>query len=495
MEKDPQLEFETRLADLYKAERPEDSLTLILEEENKRPGDPDVLAAKAVALGILGRHEEAIRVADEAVALNPTDAQSLHVRGVALHHSGKYAEAIEAFDAALAITPGIPIALQLKISSLILSSRFSEAAKTYEESDLPSHAEEIWYNNLGYMYLSLEKTKEAGSFLYGAKVLDPFLPTIYYNLARLWWRLGDPIRFLKHGAVFLVLRGLEKIGWLEKIKPKRSGQRPHITDSKFFWGSGRLFTSDSQARETRSILKLLRGPNATALCNDTINWFAVNIPFETAKQNGFKGDIDIILKRPRYFGERDAGFTYRGFQVKTVVVDRLGNIKSSKRGSGKKNVIKKQLNFLKKFGCEQVFLLEIFVLERGYSSFNRFPSVDIAQEILEKAKLLEGSGYGYVVMAEEPSTTHDDESGGMMFMPINVLLATSNPIGSHFQELVDAIDAFFAEPTTIKMTEGAPRQRGFGPRIGYCSKCKALTLIIAMNPTTYVCGRCKAPLC
>lgn len=166
------------------------------------------------------------------------------------------------------------------------------------------------------------------------------------------------------------------------------------------------------------------------MCNDTWQWFAVNVPYEAIERNGFEGDIDILLKRPRFLPDssHDVGFTYRGFEVKTVVVDRNGNVKSAKRSRKKHQKIKEQLGKLKQFGCEQVFLLELFVLERGYSSRNNFPSEKIKREISEKAKYLQKLGYGYVVIAEEPSTTHDDESGGVMHLPINILRTTNNAI-------------------------------------------------------------------
>jgi hypothetical protein len=269
--------------------------------------------------------------------------------------------------------------------------------------------------------------------------------------------------------------------------------RAHITESRFFFGSGILFSSDSQARETRSILKLLRGPNAAALCNDTWRWFAINIPYDAVEKNGFRGDIDILLKRPRYFANHDAWFTYRGFQVKTISVDKRGNIKSAKRGPSNLREIKNQLKVQKRFGCEQVFLLELYVLERGYSTHNDFPSANIQKEIVKKAKSLEKLGYGYVVMAEEPSITHDENSGGMVHMPINILQAISNPIGARFQKLVDGIDAFLARPATHELLQGLSQRDPFGTKIGYCRLCKELTMWVPIGAASHICGRCKAP--
>ena len=176
-------------------------------------------------------------------------------------------------------------------------------------------------------------------------------------------------------------------------------------------------------------------------------------------------------------------FTYRGFEVKTLLLIVMG-ILNQRSVVLKHQKIKGQLDKLKQFGCEQIFLLELFVLERGYSSRNNFPSDEINKEILEKAKYLQKLGYGYVVMAEEPSPTHDDESGGMVHMPINVLRTTSNSIGSHFQNLVDSIDKFLADSTTQDMLANLSQHDQFGTKVGYCVSCKKLTMFIPIKFTS-----------
>jgi hypothetical protein len=233
-----------------------------------------------------------------------------------------------------------------------------------------------------------------------------------------------------------------------------------------------------------------------ALCNDTWTWFAVNVPYNAINQNGFNGDIDIIVKRPRYFMNRDSGFTYRGFQVKTIVVSKTGQIRSAKRGAASLRGIKKQLDVLKSFGCEQIFLLEIYILERGFSSRDGFPSDAIRKDIIAKAEYLKNLGYGYVVTAEEPSIDKDEVSGGVFHFVRNVLLTSSNQIGLNFQKLADDVDSFLADPETKKMLDSMSEyaNRGTGiPLTSYCSSCKKLTLLIPITHSSHICGWCKRP--
>lgn len=346
---------------------------------------------------------------------------------------------------------------------------------------------------MGFVYIELGDYPRANLFLYRAVMTNPFENVVYYNLARSHKKLKNYVRYLLYRFVFFSLFAFEKLGILKRIKQKYDNRRNHISEAKFYDGSGKLFATNSQIRETRSILKLLRDINATTLCNDTWQWFAVNIPYEAIEKNSFEGDIDILLKRPRFLpgSSYDASFTYRGFEVKTVIVDRNGHIKSAKRGEKKHQKIKGQLDKLKQFGCEQVFLLELFVLERGYSSYNDFPSDEIKKEILEKAKYLQKLGYGYVVMAEEPSPTHDDESGGMVHIPINVLRTTSNSIGPHFQKLVDGIDEFLVNKETKDALENLSQYDQFGTKIGYCISCRKLTMFAPVKFTSHECIFCK----
>ena len=480
---------------LYKSGRHKEALALLQAEEQKTILPVDGYILKAGILGMLGRYKEAVEVADKVLEKEKNNYGVYNSKAVSLYHMGDYKGAVEAFDKCLVLNPNFHNANHLKIYCLIYLGKFSEAAETLEKSDMPELLDEIWYNNLGYMYLCLNNLRKAQLFLYGAKVLDPYLPIIYLNISRIWKLKGDKKRFIKHRLMYWFLSFLDGIKILERIKPKRSFPRPHISEANFYYESGRLFASDPQVRETKSILKILRGPNRAALCNDTWEWFAVNIPYNAVEENGFKGDIDIILKRPRFMFNHDAGFTYRGFQVKTILIDRNGNAKSVKRGNPNHYKIKKQLNLLKKFGCEQIFLLEIYVIERHHSSYHTFPSKEISKEIKEKAEYLKESGYGYVVMAEEPLTSHSDETGGVFHFPINILQAKAHPISPSFQKLVDGIDIFKKNFPYDKFSGPMHNKFRAVPQIVYCINCKNLAMITPDSLFSYYCFNCGDRFC
>lgn len=483
-------EFQAKLNTLENAAKREDALAYILEKEKQYPNSFEVWNSKTAFLGRLDRYEEMIIAADKAIDLKPDSYGVHHMKGMALYRLKRYHDAILAFDSALAITPNFYHSISFKISALIFSGQYKQAVELYEESDLPSQGAAIGINNIGWAYAELGDYDRAIFYLKVSRSFDFFNSFIHYNLARILWRKGDYLKFAGTGLGFLFFSALERMGlkpYLEKLNPpdELSDGRP------IFRESGRLFKSSPGSRETRAILRILSGMNATALCNDTWSWFAVNIPYHAVEKNGFRGDIDIILKRPRYFLEHDAGFTYRGFQVKVVLVDKYGHIKSAKRGPKNHYGIKKQLNILNQFGCEQVFLLEVFVLERGYSQRNIFPSSEIKNELIEKGKYLRSLGFGYVVMAEEPSLTTDDEAGGMVHMPINILRASTNPISENFQKLADRIDAFLSNSSTESTLNGNSQRRQLGPVVGYCGRCKSITAIASVGFMSGACSKCN----
>ncbi len=126
-----------------------------------------------------------------------------------------------------------------------------------------------------------------------------------------------------------------------------------------------LFEAKPQNREARAIWKMFRTPTPWALCNDWWQWFAINIPMSLAGSE-FEGDLDIIVSMPDKLPPTvDGGSRYRVFETKSVLVHADGTSKSIK--SGKTEKILKQLKKLERFGCQNIFLFEIHVMQAGFS--------------------------------------------------------------------------------------------------------------------------------
>jgi tetratricopeptide (TPR) repeat protein/tRNA A-37 threonylcarbamoyl transferase component Bud32 len=92
------------------------------------PRYPEVLCSKAACLSLQGRHEDALRLADDAAAAAPFDALSWLAKGHALRKLYRYKESLEALDRALALDPGLVAAREYRGHVLLRLGRYEEAA-------------------------------------------------------------------------------------------------------------------------------------------------------------------------------------------------------------------------------------------------------------------------------------------------------------------------------------------------------------------------------
>ncbi|MDD4289929.1 MAG: tetratricopeptide repeat protein [Patescibacteria group bacterium] len=441
-----------------------DPALLIIEDIlNKDPNHLDVLKTKLSILGLMHKHEKLIILADIIIEKIKNDYIIYFKKGVSLYHLKKYNESLLSLNECLKIRPNFHRALSYKISILTILGKHQEAVTLYEESDLDEDGQITSFNNIGYSYLELGNYSKAEEYLIKARSTDSHIK-ILYNLTELYRRKRSYFKFIE----FYIKARLKK--FISKYYK--------ISKNKFEWsidkfiGPGKLFITNSQIRETKAIMKLFKTPHWSALCNDTFIWFAVNIPLHLLENNkSIKGDIDILVKMPETFPFNENTLSrYRSFEVKSILVNRNGKSKSLKTGKHQK--IYEQLKKLKKFGSGQVILLEIYALERGFSDCNVFPTTEIEREIINKANLIKNDGFGYLIIKDEASKSIQDGSGGVFYVPDNVLIGYPNIIKSPFVDLVNYLDEFYKREI---------QKRGFCglPIITYCKKCKKLILINA----------------
>lgn len=250
----------------------------------------------------------------------------------------------------------------------------------------------------------------------------------------------------------------------------------------------KLFNANSITREKEAIFKIIRSPQLMSLCNDTFKWIAVNIPLtQVVKHKNFdeQGDIDILIAMltPKYENNKMIGFDtiYRSFEVKTTIISIENTAKSIKKASKFKSILG-QINKLKKFGAEQIFLLEIFITQAGYSysSHKKLPE-EITKEILEKIKLIP-SYCGYVFTQIEQIPGYDEEKTEVVHVVRNLKTAETLMINNGFQDLVKEIEKFNENNNSqdIEINDYI---------IAFCEKCKELIKVKRMGP--YICKKCN----
>lgn len=454
----------------------EQDLRKLEDELNYNPDDRKLLLEKVVILMRLKRYEEIVILAD-AVLSRQEDEEFLYRKAAALFYGQRYSEALLLFDELLTRKPAHTLILGKKISSLIFLGRYSEAIDLFFRSDLTEIDNNRLFNNIGVALMESKRYEDAEKQLKRALHIRYYKVTSYYNLCRVYYRSGKYIKLFYCLALYLtcVLVSL--------FKGNRSDDIP---GEESFVGPGLLFSGDSQHREVSAIWKLLHTPNFWALCNDTFRWIALNIPMDLLQDSNFKGDIDIIVSMPAEFPPSEDGkVIFRSFEVKTISINKIGEVKSLKRG--KRQKIVKQLNKMASFGCEQIFLLQMCVIERGYSLQNSFPPPQLEVAVNSLAPELKDK-FGYVVTAHEPSRTHSEQMGGILYPFFNVLRTKPRKPGGLFLDLMQHLDAFYK-----KEIQNNENISGIAV-ITYCKLCKVLVVLSVGPDENRECPHCLSVL-
>lgn len=467
-----------------------DALESINKAENLNPNNYKILLQKTMVLGLMGKYDDALKVIGNALTIKIDDGGLWYYKGLNLLYLKKYEEALPAFNRSLQLSPHVSIVIEKKISCLIGLGKYQEAVELFESSDLEREDYNWLLNNIGFSLIQLSRYKEAEKYLRKAKLINGYEKSVYYNLYQLNLKIKKYHYFLFYLLVFAYINYIYR--WIASTKKylkskfkKNNIGFPVLANVTQFIGAGRLFSSSPQSREALAILKLIRGPNMWALCNDTVYWTAINIPLDIIGKGRYSGDIDIIVCMPREFLNDAAGFIYRSFEVKASLVHKGGLVKSLK--SGKHKAAVKQLNKLRDFGAQQVFLLDIYIAERGYSAANSatLPR-EVIDEINRKAELLKQKNFGYVMLIEEPAPNINDELGGIAHMLVNILPTQEETMREPFTTLVKHIDSFYKSISTKKPIGGLPL-------ITYCKQCKEL-ILLTVHGSDFSCPYCSRPI-
>lgn len=249
-----------------------------------------------------------------------------------------------------------------------------------------------------------------------------------------------------------------------------------------------LYNTNSQQRERNAIFQFFNSPFIFALCNDWWNWFAVGIPMNL-NGNDIDGDLDLIVSRPSktppQIGTKPM---YRVFEVKTSIIEKEGKVRSLKLG--KINELNGQLKKLKKFGCHQLFLFDIYVIQSGFSLINDSLPIKIKEAIFKKARETIDIKIGYVAGAIESSPFYDDNVGGILHPLINIISADKlDPVGP-FLGLMEKLEHFYND---FKNNKENLKNMGI-PIITYCYDCKKLTMLSLNQYCKYSCFYCSGDL-
>ena len=128
-----------------------------------------ILGDRALALGAMNRHDDAIGEAQKALELAPDSASLNHVLGFVLYFAGKLSEAIPAIEKALHLDPNFAVARQTLANVLSAAGRTDEAAELLRAALARNPTDRSAV--LQYSFLHLE----AGRFSEALDILTPYL--------------------------------------------------------------------------------------------------------------------------------------------------------------------------------------------------------------------------------------------------------------------------------------------------------------------------------
>src|SRR6185369_11897332 len=98
------------------------------------PRRAQILGDRALALGGLGRHDEAIAEAQHALALASNNASLHHVLGFVLYFAGRISESIESVEKALEIDPTFAPALKTLALAQTAAGKIDDAVEVLQRS-------------------------------------------------------------------------------------------------------------------------------------------------------------------------------------------------------------------------------------------------------------------------------------------------------------------------------------------------------------------------
>lgn len=168
----------------------------------------------------------------------------------------------------------------------------------------------------------------------------------------------------------------------------------------------------------------------------------------------FYGDLDLIACLRSYPSEPRA-LKYLSWEVKLILIDKVGRPKSLKRG--KTLEILQQLKIHRRFGSPEPSLLEMFLCEDSPISLKHFPSPAVFDVMRDRAAVLQKSGFGYKILPFQHGREADKDVGVFTVQhPTSHLQSVSTIVrpartspGGPFLELMQLLDEFAASTKSI----------------------------------------------
>lgn len=156
----------------------------------------------ARVLALRGDHERAIRLAEQAIALNPNDWMAHHALGYVLIVGGRFDPGLEALDSAQRLSPHSAFSagvLSMRAGALIALRRFDEAAEVAELGIEAVHPRPSTFLYLAAVHALLGRIDKAHKVLRKLQDRHPNYSTLALTPDRIntgslsWQAVGEPL--------------------------------------------------------------------------------------------------------------------------------------------------------------------------------------------------------------------------------------------------------------------------------------------------------------
>lgn len=170
-----QLELYLNLSSLYEVlEHPDDGLKLLLDAEQRFPGEPRLQFRIGVVYDALGKRAESIERMKKVIALNPRDAQALNFIGYTYAEMGiNLDEALAYLKRAVEIRPNDGFILDSLGWVYFKLKKYDDAARYLEEAVALVEDDSTIAEHLGDVYFARKELRKALKAYRKAVDLDP----------------------------------------------------------------------------------------------------------------------------------------------------------------------------------------------------------------------------------------------------------------------------------------------------------------------------------
>jgi len=152
-------------------------------------GDPDELKSYSRFVSTMGDHSKALRLADEALALDPLDPESFRIRGIVLFNARRYNEALKSYEEFRGESPQVRRFPTRRGDTLTMLGRIDEARKAYAE--IPED----------------DVFRLAGEAIIAARTREP--GTSLEKIRKIEQLYGDPASY-QYGQIYAQLRNADR---------------------------------------------------------------------------------------------------------------------------------------------------------------------------------------------------------------------------------------------------------------------------------------------